>query len=905
MIRKPSFEEKYRQGSPVSDNISIRSDSPSLCSAVQNRQYPFADPSRSSSQSNSTSSSRQFTPSPIVNGHQTPPPLPPRVPIHVPSTRAQTTPPPQSQSSTPSSEAASSVHSHQQPQQHHQQLPYTPPGNVQQMLKRMSPIQTENMRARGIVFANSLQQAQVAPPGGGVDTSQRGISPQAVQGRHPVIMQHNGQPQNSLNPQYRNGSMGNGGPRVTIKYPQPPPPYPQVSTRQSPIGIHIQGPVSEHPQLIASQQPEFRTNSAYETQITVSNSANASGSGDSVTVSMPKRTSQSPAAAPVSVQAWGKHSPIIMHSVKSREVSKPMPQTATAPLSPPPATPTPAQNFISSVQAQINAPAGTATVPSPVASQQLHPKQVLTKPNPMRGNVQIQIRTASQNGQHLTPEQIQLAHLQHTQQQQQQQQQGQRPTIQIHIQKNQTLPTSNQIQNVQVQNLEFYGQRTLVDTPNSTPRSGSPVSRATNQSPLSVLSTNSTPSSNSDIPDRPPPPYPGRHVTTSHHNTSGQPPIPPRVPLQHPKASSTLPQSVPLSHPQNSHYPASKPVYVQHYPQQYSKQPTNPHSLSFPDQHIPQFQRDTKPPALLDPQSDTPSPAVSERDDQSENQNDEDVDDTQSEGSEKHRCTSPIPERNPEAEKFDRLRGECKVRYLSPDAFKFYMEQHVENLMKSHQQRMHRRVQLENEMAKVGLSEEAQCQMRRMLHQKESNYIRLKRAKMDKQMFDKIKPLGIGAFGEVTLVRKKDAGKLYAMKTLRKNDVLKRNQVAHVKAERDILAEADNEWVVKLYYSFQDENNLYFVMDYVPGGDLMGLLIKFGIFPESLSRFYIAELVLAIESVHKMGFIHRDIKPDNILIDRDGHIKLTDFGLCTGFRWTHNSKYYQKGKSIGQVFSST
>jgi serine/threonine protein kinase len=121
--------------------------------------------------------------------------------------------------------------------------------------------------------------------------------------------------------------------------------------------------------------------------------------------------------------------------------------------------------------------------------------------------------------------------------------------------------------------------------------------------------------------------------------------------------------------------------------------------------------------------------------------------------------------------------------------------------------------------------------------------------------------------------------------------------VAHVKAERDILAEADNEWVVKLYYSFQDHSNLYFVMDYVPGGDLMGLLIRLEILDEPLARFYVAELVQAIESVHRMGFIHRDIKPDNILIDRNGHIKLTDFGLCTGFRWTHNSKYYQpKGR---------
>jgi len=96
----------------------------------------------------------------------------------------------------------------------------------------------------------------------------------------------------------------------------------------------------------------------------------------------------------------------------------------------------------------------------------------------------------------------------------------------------------------------------------------------------------------------------------------------------------------------------------------------------------------------------------------------------------------------------------------------------------------------------------------------------------------------------------------------------------------------------------QDASHLYFVMDYIPGGDLMGLLIKEQIFTHELAQFYIAELVLAIESVHAMGFIHRDIKPDNILIDHDGHIRLTDFGLCTGFRWTHNSKYYQNGTAV-------
>ncbi|KAF7709367.1 serine/threonine-protein kinase LATS2 [Silurus meridionalis] len=259
--------------------------------------------------------------------------------------------------------------------------------------------------------------------------------------------------------------------------------------------------------------------------------------------------------------------------------------------------------------------------------------------------------------------------------------------------------------------------------------------------------------------------------------------------------------------------------------------------------------------------------------------------------------TSPVPVRKNAR---DEEKRESRIKSYSPFAFKFYMEQHIENVMKTYQQKLNRRLQLEQEMSKAGLSEAEQEQMRKMLNQKESNYNRLRRAKMEKSMFVKIKTLGIGAFGEVCLTRKVDTEALYAMKTLRKKDVLNRNQVAHVKAERDILSEADNEWVVRLYYSFQDRDSLYFVMDYIPGGDMMSLLIRMGVFPEPLARFYVAELTLAIESVHKMGFIHRDIKPDNILIDLDGHIKLTDFGLCTGFRWTHNSKYYQKGNHIRQ-----
>lgn len=177
-----------------------------------------------------------------------------------------------------------------------------------------------------------------------------------------------------------------------------------------------------------------------------------------------------------------------------------------------------------------------------------------------------------------------------------------------------------------------------------------------------------------------------------------------------------------------------------------------------------------------------------------------------------------------------------RVKQFSPAAYKFYMEQHIENLFKTRSQREGRRMKLESELMTSDFNDGDKEVLRRILYQKESNHNRLRRAKMDRSMFTKIRPIGVGAFGEVALVRKIDTDQLYAMKTLRKADVLKRNQVAHVKAERDILAEADNEWVVKLYFSFQDEQHLYFVMDYIPGGDLMSLLIKLNLFDEDLAR---------------------------------------------------------------------
>lgn len=175
---------------------------------------------------------------------------------------------------------------------------------------------------------------------------------------------------------------------------------------------------------------------------------------------------------------------------------------------------------------------------------------------------------------------------------------------------------------------------------------------------------------------------------------------------------------------------------------------------------------------------------------------------------------------------------------------------------------------------------------------KEADYLRFRRVRLcPNSDFRTIKIIGRGAFGVVKLVQKVDTGRIYAMKVMRKADMLAHQQAGHVRAERDLLVENRSLWVVQLFYSFQDRENLYLVMEFVPGGDLMGLLIKLDIFPEAMARFYAAQCVQAIDSVHQLGFIHRDIKPDNILINSKGHIRLTDFGLSTGFHPIHDTNF--------------
>ncbi|XP_033116504.1 rho-associated protein kinase 1-like isoform X2 [Anneissia japonica] len=141
------------------------------------------------------------------------------------------------------------------------------------------------------------------------------------------------------------------------------------------------------------------------------------------------------------------------------------------------------------------------------------------------------------------------------------------------------------------------------------------------------------------------------------------------------------------------------------------------------------------------------------------------------------------------------------------------------------------------------------------------------------------KVIGRGAFGEVQVVREKGSKKVYAMKMLSKFEMIKRSDSAFFWEERDIMAHANSEWIVQLHYAFQDEKFLYMIMDYMPGGDLVNLMSNYDV-PEKWARFYTAEVVLALDAIHSMGFIHRDVKPDNMLLDANGHLKLADFGTC-------------------------
>ncbi|WVQ70619.1 hypothetical protein IAR50_000139 [Cryptococcus sp. DSM 104548] len=197
------------------------------------------------------------------------------------------------------------------------------------------------------------------------------------------------------------------------------------------------------------------------------------------------------------------------------------------------------------------------------------------------------------------------------------------------------------------------------------------------------------------------------------------------------------------------------------------------------------------------------------------------------------------------------------------------------------------------------------------LQAEERRWLRERRRKVDVRAFEMGRVIGHGAFGVVRIAREREGGRLVAMKQLRKADMLQKSQEGHVKAEKDLLASASSSHppplanlpassapapsrIVQLFYAFQDTDHLYLVLEYMGGGDLLNLLVERDTFSEDMTRVYVAEMVLALEETHGLGYVHRDIKPDNFLFDKEGHIKISDFGLATDLHWAHDTSYYEQ-----------
>lgn len=160
--------------------------------------------------------------------------------------------------------------------------------------------------------------------------------------------------------------------------------------------------------------------------------------------------------------------------------------------------------------------------------------------------------------------------------------------------------------------------------------------------------------------------------------------------------------------------------------------------------------------------------------------------------------------------------------------------------------------------------------------------LRKRRVKLKYHDFKILTQVGQGGYGQVYLARKSDTKEVCALKVLNKKLLQKLDEIRHILTERDILTASKSPWLVKLLYAFQDIDNVYLAMEFVPGGDYRTLLNNTGILNPRHTRFYVSEMFCALDSLHKLGYIHRDLKPENFLIDNSGHIKLTDFGLASG-----------------------
>jgi serine/threonine protein kinase len=275
-------------------------------------------------------------------------------------------------------------------------------------------------------------------------------------------------------------------------------------------------------------------------------------------------------------------------------------------------------------------------------------------------------------------------------------------------------------------------------------------------------------------------------------------------------------------------------------------------------------------------------------------------------------------------------------------AAKVFLESHFNQLLgaKSSARSMRRR-NMERKVFAMALPNEQRQQQRKAWYTAESYHLRQTRVMKSKTLvrqrikgvhvsnYDIVRVLGKGSFGVVRLVREKSehhsnasggeaycidhvdgasirgldspsstihkTKQVFAMKVIRKSDMLRNSQEGHLRAERDFLVASENSrWVVPLIAAFQDNNNLYLVMEYMVGGDFLGLLLREDILDENVAKWYLAEMILCIEEAHRMNWIHRDVKPDNFLITSSGHLKISDFGLAFDGHWTHNQTYYNE-----------
>jgi protein kinase A len=156
-----------------------------------------------------------------------------------------------------------------------------------------------------------------------------------------------------------------------------------------------------------------------------------------------------------------------------------------------------------------------------------------------------------------------------------------------------------------------------------------------------------------------------------------------------------------------------------------------------------------------------------------------------------------------------------------------------------------------------------------------------------------IKDLGKGSFGKVKLIRHNRTNQYYAMKCLEKENIRGKKQIQHIQNEKSILKQfKKGDFCCSMYESLQDEHNLYIILEFLPGEELYKQIKKKMYINEEDSRFYLAEIILGVEKLHQMGIIYRDLKPENILIDRDGHIKLIDFGFAKQINNIQNDRSY-------------